>query len=734
MNLLALPKLKRPALSMLAITLALSFPGLAPPARALEAEAIIEGRVMDQTGATLSGVKITLTGDTSRNVTSDKEGRFRVAVPAGFYVVTAEKVGFVAFAAANVELKVEAPTVQEIRLEVARSEAVTVQEQASAVSLDASQNAGAIVLKDGDLEALPDDPDELEAYLQALAGNSGGPNGGQIFIDGFTGGRIPSKASIKEIRLNSNPFSSEFDRMGFGRIQIITRPGTDKYRGGISFRFNNDSLNTRNPYAPNKPPYQREDYGMDFAGPLGKSASFSLDSDYRSVDDNQTINAVILDSNLASAPFAQTLTRPQSRLSFSPRIDWQISERQSLTVRYSHSENKATDSGIGGFNLASRGYDSTNYDNNADLTVNSLVGRAVNEVRLRFGKSGSDQTAQNPSPTLVVQDAFTSGGAAVGVSRNDGSRFELSDVVSWATRSHAFRSGFRVRRDSTDELSRNNFAGVVTFAGGSGPELDQNFNPILGANGSPSIVALSSLDRYRRTLALQSLGYSPSQIRSLGGGATQFLVAGGNPDANVAQTDAGFFFNDDWKKSERLVLGLGLRGELQTNLKNRVDLAPRVSFAYSLKMNPDGKTPKTVTRGGIGVFYDRVAAGLVLDANRYLGGGRLQYLVTDPSVLDTITLSNGAVSSVPTVETLNRFSQPQNTRVLDNDVRAPRSIQGSLSVEQQMKGLTGSVTLIAARGDYQLRSRNINAIRADGTRPLEVPGAIYAYETTGRSN
>ncbi|MBK5257104.1 MAG: hypothetical protein JJE39_13825, partial [Vicinamibacteria bacterium] len=133
-------------------------------------------------------------------------------------------------------------------------------------------------------------------------------------------------------------------------------------------------------------------------------------------------------------------------------------------------------------------------------------------------------------------------------------------------------------------------------------------------------------------------------------------------------------------------------------------------------------------------FADRVAAGLVLDANRYLGGGRLQYLVTDPSVLDTITLSNGAVSSVPTVETLNRFSQPQNTRVLDNDVRAPRSIQGSLSVEQQMKGLTGSVTLIAARGDYQLRSRNINAIRADGTRPLEVPGAIYAYETTGRSN
>jgi hypothetical protein len=473
---------------------------------------------------------------------------------------------------------------------------------------------------------------------------------------------------------------------------------------------------------------------MEFSGPLGKSASFSFDSDYRSVDDNQTINAVILDSNMVSASFAQTITRPQSRLSFSPRLDWQISERQSLTVRYSHAQNKATDSGIGGFNLPSRGFDSTSFDNNAELTVNSLVGKAANEMRLRFGKSGRDQTAQNPSATLVVQDAFTSGGAAVGVSRNDGSQFELSDVVSWATKSHAFRSGFRVRRETTDELSRNNFAGVVTFAGGSGPELDQNLNPVLGANGSPSIVSLSSLERYRRTLTLQSFGYSPSQIRALGGGATQFLVAGGNPDATVAQTDAGFFFNDDWKKSDRLVLGLGLRGELQTNLKTRLDLAPRISFAYSLKMNKDGKTPQTVTRGGIGVFYDRVDDGLVLDANRYVGGGRLQYLVTDPSVLDTITVVNGAVTTVPTVEALNRFSQPRNTRVLDSDIRAPRSIQGSLSIEQQMGRMTGSVALIASRGAYQLRSRNINAIRADGTRPLEIPGAIYAYETTGRSN
>ena len=224
---------------------------------------------------------------------------------------------------------------------------------------------------------------------------------------------MPNKASIREIRLNSNPFSSEFDRMGFGHIQIFTRPGTDKYRGGASFRYNNDALNTRNPYAPNKPPYSREDYSVEFAGPIAKGkASFSFDSDYRSSDDNQTINAVVLNPSLVSTPVALTLTRPASRLTYSPRLDWQINDKQSLTLRYSHSENKAEDSGIGGFNLPSKGFDSNNSDNNGDLTLNSILGRAVNEVRMRFGSSGRNQVSQSPQAALTVQEAFSGGGAA----------------------------------------------------------------------------------------------------------------------------------------------------------------------------------------------------------------------------------------------------------------------------------------------------------------------------------
>ncbi len=98
------------------------------------------------------------------------------------------------------------------------------------------------------MEALSDDPDELQSELQALAGPSAGPNGGQIYIDGFTGGQLPPKASIREIRINQNPFSAEYDKLGYGRIEVFTKPGTDKLHGQIYFSGNSSAFNARNPF------------------------------------------------------------------------------------------------------------------------------------------------------------------------------------------------------------------------------------------------------------------------------------------------------------------------------------------------------------------------------------------------------------------------------------------------------------------------------------------------------
>jgi len=106
---------------------------------------------------------------------------------------------------------------------------IQVSDTAPTVDVNPSNNAGAITITGKELEALPDDPDELLTDLQALAGPSAGPNGGQLYIDGFTAGQLPPKESIREIRVNQNPFSAEFDKIGYGRIEVFTKPGSDKF-------------------------------------------------------------------------------------------------------------------------------------------------------------------------------------------------------------------------------------------------------------------------------------------------------------------------------------------------------------------------------------------------------------------------------------------------------------------------------------------------------------------------
>jgi len=168
---------------------------------------------------------------------------------------------------------------------------VEVSDSSTTVGVDPTNNAGAVVLKGADLEALSDDPDELLSDLQALAGPSAGPNGGQIYIDGFTGGTLPPKASIREIRINQNPFSAEYDRLGYGRIEVFTKPGTDQFHGQVSLLGNTAGFNSRNPFesipaGTQSPGYHSTQFSANVGGPLlSKKASFFFNIEQRNIND-----------------------------------------------------------------------------------------------------------------------------------------------------------------------------------------------------------------------------------------------------------------------------------------------------------------------------------------------------------------------------------------------------------------------------------------------------------------
>src|SRR6187401_2042783 len=260
---------------------------IALPANA-QSTGSISGVVQDTLGAVVVGANVTVVGPDGKEktFTTNQRGEFTAtSLPPGKYTVRVSAPKFALYE--NTEVDVTSGKKEELIVPLtvqAVDEQVNVDTD-SGVSTDPDSSTSATVLKGKDLDALPDDPDELEQALQALAGPSAGPNGGQIYIDGFTGGRLPPKEAIREIRINQNPFSAEYDRLGFGRIEILTKPGADKFRGNAFFNFNDESLNSRNPFAPNRAASQLRFFGGNVSGPIQKGkSSFFLDINNRDVD------------------------------------------------------------------------------------------------------------------------------------------------------------------------------------------------------------------------------------------------------------------------------------------------------------------------------------------------------------------------------------------------------------------------------------------------------------------
>jgi uncharacterized membrane protein YgcG len=707
---------------------------------AQQSSGTLRGQVADEFGGLIVGATVTVADQNGveKTATTDGEGNYAFAsLPPGRYVLTAAAPGFATYENTEVEVTAGRTVPLNITLNVAIEQAEVTVTAESPISTEPENNAGALVLRGTDLEALPDDPDDLSDALQALAGPSAGLEGGETYIDGFSGGRLPPKESIREIRINRNPFSAEYDRLGYGRIEIFTKPGTDRFRGEATFNFGDESLNSRNPFAPRRAPYQTRRYGGNLSGPLSaKRASFFIDVERREVDDNDTISAIILDPQFNIVPFSQVVLTPSHRTTISPRFDYQLNGNNTLVARYTYTRSTAENSGVGDFNLLSRAFDTANQEHTLQLTETALINqKVINETRFQYIRRRSEQEGQNSSVITRVSEAFTGGGSQVGFSFNNEDRFELQNFTSWSLGQHSLKAGIRVRGVRIKDVSPQNFNGTFTFAGGLAPQLDANNQIVIDpATGQPQLVQITSIERYRRTLLLGSLGFTPAEIRLRGGGATQFSITGGNPEAGVSQVDFGPFFQDDWRLRPNFTLSLGLRYETQTNIHDRTDFAPRIAFAWSPGGAAQGRQQNMVIRGGFGIFYDRFRENLTLQANRFNGTNQQQFVVTatqpnGPAILNSFPIA-------PTVAELTAFNVPQTVRRVAPDLQSPYTMETAFSVERQLPhNFTLSVSFIAARTLHVLRSRNINApVPSTGVRPFGDVGNIFQYESSGRFN
>ena len=667
----------------------------------------LRGQVTDSSGAVVSAIAVTLGGSDGvvRKVQTNEEGRYAFRnLPPGTYTVRVQLKGFADFEKAAVVIAHGQPQVVDAQLQVTlERQQVTVKGEASEVSVSPTNNAGALVLRGADLTALSDNPDDLQDELQALAGPAAGPNGGQIYIDGFIGGRLPPKESIREIRVNQSPFAAEYDRLGFGRIEIFTKPGTDNFHGQASLDFGDSVFNSRNPFAPNKPPYQSRQFGGNVGGPLGKTASFFLDAERRNVDDVAVVSAVVIDPSYNAIPFSQTVLNPTWRTTISPRVDYQLSPKNTVTARYSYSRAGATDSGIGQFSLPSQGYDLRNTEQTAQVSETAmLTERAVNETRFQYVREVNNQIGDNSTPTISVLGAFTAGGVSVGPAANNRDQYEVQNITSLTINKHLLRFGGRLRDVNLGSHSLQNFNGAFTF---------------------------TSIGAYSLTLQGLENGLTPAEIRAQGGGASQFSMIAGKPLASLNQFDVGLFFQDDWRVRPNLSLSAGLRYEAQNQISNHRDFTPRIGLAWGT-----GKKAMTVLRAGAGIFYDRVPEDMTLQALRLNGVTQQEYLVADPDFFPNI----------PSPEVLLQSSAPQTIRQMAPNLCAPYVAQEAIGVERRLpKNITVAVTYTNSHGVHILRSRNINAPLpgsydpqnpAGGVRPYGGQGNIYQYESSGIFN
>ena len=659
----------------------------------------LTGTVKDPSGAILPGTTVTLApaaGVQAATATASAQGVFEFhGLTPGTYTVSIYVSGFAPYAGG---VTIDAGQLQRLNvsLTVANvSEDVQVTSDAPHVDLTPENNSSSITVNTKNLDAFSDDPDELQAQLLALAGPSVGPNGGQLYVDGFTidNGSLPPKSAIREIRINQNPFSAEYDRLGYGRVEILTKPGSAKLHGRFTSNGNDLAFDTADPTSASEPGYYSYLGTADVSGPLGKNGTFYADYQHRNIVGNNIINATN-----QNGPVKQTLTAPNTLDVAGPRFDYALGNNNIFTVSYQYNRQLQQDLGIGGLELASQGYTLNSVQHIFRVKDTQIVGlKFVNELSYQVEDQIYKETPVSTEPEILVAGNFASGGDDAGFLNYHHHHNEVDDTATLSLAKNTITFGGRLREVTEPYVSPLNFNGTYTFANLAAYEA-----------GTPS----------------------------------QFSITYGNSLTKLFSEDTEVYITDDWKASKKVMLSYGMRFENQNYINDHADWAPRLSVAWGIGRKND-PSPKTVVRAGFGVFFDRFSQQLQLQVMSLNGIHQTEYVVRNPTFYNNPPQYTNpsvptppAYPAVPTAAELASISGANTVYAFAPNLHAPYTLQSAIGVEQQVsKAITLSVTYLNSRGDDQLISDNINAPQinnvpnANGTRPIANAGNIYEYES-----
>ncbi|AMY12364.1 Outer membrane receptor for ferrienterochelin and colicins [Luteitalea pratensis] len=547
--------------------------GLTTVASAQERPGSLTITVYDTTGAAIAAANVNLTAPDGRitQQLADEKGTvmFQALLP-GKYAVVAEFPGFDPNAAAELQVRAGRNTKQDITLEIAGFvEQVDVeQDTADRAVTDSFSTA----LSASQIEALADDPDEMQQQLEQLAGP-----GARIRVNGFEGGQLPPKSQIREIRFRFDPFAAENHNAGFPRVDIITRPGNGPIRNNMTLGFRNNALDARNAFSPVQGEGQTQRYGWSIDGPIVKGRTgFSLNVRSNNENDVQTIVALTPEGQYNSL-----VNQPADRLNVDFNIEHVLTKTHTLRFSFDRDTNSADNLGIGDFDLESRAYSRDGFDNRVRVSdVGSFKKKYLNEIRVQYSWQESDSISASDETTVRVQDAFTDGGAQISGGRKFWELSVADNLDIPLGKKHSVRTGFEVETGNYigDEL--RNFAGTFTF---------------------PTMLAYET------------------------GRPNNYTIREGNPYVEYGNTEAGLFIQDDYRFRKNLLLSFGGRYETQTLIDDKMNFAPRAGMTWS-----PFKSNKTTVRAGVGIFYDWYETSLYENTIRQDGLHQYDTIIRNP--------------------------------------------------------------------------------------------------------
>ena len=611
----------------------------------------VSGTILDPSGAVIPGARLVLTKEDGSSVAegvADDKGSFSFAkVKPGKYRVAVKGAGF---RDTKIDVTVGPRSRPEIRVMMAidtRTESVTVAgDSAPVVNTEISGNQSSATLDRSALDRVPVfDQDYIATISRFLDSTGTGTNGVDLIVNGVAAnGPGVTASAIQEVKVNQNPYSPLFARPGRARLEITTKGGTSDFHGSLNFLFRDSLVDARNALAVVKPPEQRRYFEGSITGPLtpGGKTSFllALNQDFldlQGIVHAQGVNGLIQDN----------VPNPTRHFFGSGRIFHDFSSNDQFWVGYSFERRTVQNQGVGGTGLPEAGTNTNFQEHEINVSYRHVVStKWVNQLRFLVGHFDNRTASLNEEPAVVVQGAFTGGGAQADFRRTE-YHFDGTDIVSYASGKHAVSFGIDV-----PDISRRGY---------------DDFTNMLGTYTFGSLAA-----------------YEASR-------ASTFLQQRGNGHVIFLEKVLGAFIEDNIRVNSNLSMSVGVRYYWQNYFHDEPhNIAPRLAFAYA-----PSKNSKTVFRGGAGIFYDRTGPGPISDLLHFDGATLLRFIAENPAYPILPAQLAGTPTSVVTLDTLARI---------------PYTLQYSTGIEQQVTAnSTFSATYVGSRGMDMFRSIDANA-------------------------